>query len=173
VTHDQVEAMTLADRIAVLSGGKVIQYATPDEIYNRPAAKFVAGFTGSPAMNFATAIIASDGASAQIGDVTIALPDSLRNANVACRGKAVDLGIRPEDISVDRTATTVGSVVPATVVVTEPLGAETLVTLRIGGAEFVARARPDVSLRAGDSVQAQLASDKLHLFDAESGNSIR
>jgi multiple sugar transport system ATP-binding protein len=173
VTHDQVEAMTLADRIAVLSGGKVIQYATPDEIYNRPAAKFVAGFTGSPAMNFATAIIASDGASAQIGDVTIALPDSLRNANAACRGKAVDLGIRPEDISVDRTATTMGSVVPATVVVTEPLGAETLVTLRIGGAEFVARARPDVSLRAGDSVQAQLASDKLHLFDAESGNSIR
>lgn len=173
VTHDQVEAMTLADRIAVLSGGKVIQYASPDEIYNRPAAKFVAGFTGSPAMNFATAIVSADGASAQLGDVAIALPDSLRNANAACRGKSVDLGIRPEDISVDRTATTVGTVVPATVVVTEPLGAETLVTLRIGGAEFVARARPDVSLRAGDSVQAQLASDKLHLFDAESGNSIR
>ena len=173
VTHDQVEAMTLADRIAVLSGGKVIQYATPDEIYNRPAAKFVAGFTGSPAMNFATATIAADGASAQVGDVAIALPDDLRNANAAVRGKSVDLGIRPEDISVDRTATTVGTVVPATVVVTEPLGAETLVTVRIGGAEFVARARPDVSLRAGDSVQAQLASDKLHLFDAASGISIR
>jgi multiple sugar transport system ATP-binding protein len=173
VTHDQVEAMTLADRIAVLSGGKVIQYATPDEIYNRPGAKFVAGFTGSPAMNFATATVSADGASAQVGDATIALPENLRSANTAFRGKTVHLGIRPEDISVDRTATTMGSVVPATVVVTEPLGAETLVTLRIGGAEFVARARPDVSLRAGDSVQAQLASDKLHLFDAESGNSIR
>ena len=78
VTHDQVEAMTLADRIAVLSGGKVIQYATPDEIYNRPAAKFVAGFTGSPAMNFATATVSTDGASAQLGDATIALPEHLK-----------------------------------------------------------------------------------------------
>jgi len=173
VTHDQVEAMTLADRIAVLSGGKVIQYATPDEIYNRPAAKFVAGFTGSPAMNFATATVSADGASAQVGDATIALPENLRSANAAFRGKTVDLGIRPEDISVDRTTTSAGTSVSATVVVTEPLGAETLVTLRIGGTEFVARARPDVSLRSGDSVQAQLASDKLHLFDASSGTSIR
>jgi multiple sugar transport system ATP-binding protein len=173
VTHDQVEAMTLADRIAVLSGGKVIQYAAPDEIYNRPAAKFVAGFTGSPAMNFATATVSADGASAQVGDATIALPENLRSANAAFRGKTVDLGIRPEDISVDRTTTSAGTSVSATVVVTEPLGAETLVTLRIGGTEFVARARPDVSLRSGDSVQAQLASDKLHLFDASSGTSIR
>ena len=173
VTHDQVEAMTLADRIAVLSGGKVIQYATPDEIYNRPAAKFVAGFTGSPAMNFATATVSTDGASAQLGDATIALPEHLQSANVAFRGKTVDLGIRPEDISLDRAATSAGTSVSATVVVTEPLGAETLVTLRIGGTEFVARARPDVSLRSGDSVQAQLASDKLHLFDASSGTSIR
>ncbi len=173
VTHDQVEAMTLADRIAVLSGGKVIQYSTPDEIYNRPAAKFVAGFTGSPAMNFATATISGDGASAVVGDVTIALPESLRAANVAYRGKSVDIGIRPEDISVDRTATVSVTVVPAIVVVTEPLGAETLVTLRIGGSEVVARARPDVSLRPGDSVQAQLASEKLHLFDAQSGIAIR
>ena len=173
VTHDQVEAMTLADRIAVLSGGKVIQYDTPDEIYNRPAAKFVAGFTGSPAMNFATAEIASDGASAVVGDVSIALPESLRAASAAYRGKSVVLGIRPEDISVDRSAPVACTLVPAKVVVTEPLGAETLVTLSIGGAEFVARARPDVSLRAGDSVQAQLASGKLHLFDVQSGVAIR
>ena len=173
VTHDQVEAMTLADRIAVLSGGKVIQYATPDEIYNRPAAKFVAGFTGSPAMNFATATISVDGSSAVVGDVTVALPEHLRAANESYRGKPVDLGIRPEDISVDRTATVAGTLVPATVVVTEPLGAETLVTLRIGGTEVVARARPDVSLRPGDRVEAQLASDKLHAFDVESGASIR
>ena len=173
VTHDQVEAMTLADRIAVLSGGKVIQYDTPDEIYNRPAAKFVAGFTGSPAMNFATAEIAGDGASAVVGDVSVTLPENLRAASAAYRGKSVVLGIRPEDISVDRSATVECTLVPAKVVVTEPLGAETLVTLSIGGAELVARARPDVSLRAGDSVQAQLASDKLHLFDVQSGVAIR
>ena len=64
----------------MLSGGKVIQYDTPDEIYNRPAAKFVAGFTGSPAMNFANAEIASDGASAVVGDVSVALPENLRAA---------------------------------------------------------------------------------------------
>ncbi len=173
VTHDQVEAMTLADRIAVLSGGKVVQYATPDEIYNRPAAKFVAGFTGSPAMNFARATLATDGASVSLGDASIALPEALRAASASHRGSAVDLGIRPEDISVDRVTSTAGTTVSASVVVTEPLGAETLVTLRIGGAEFVARARPDVSLRAGDNVQAQLASDKLHLFDADSGIAIR
>jgi multiple sugar transport system ATP-binding protein len=173
VTHDQVEAMTLADRIAVLSGGKVIQYDTPDEIYNRPAAKFVAGFTGSPAMNFASAEIASDGASAVVGDVSIVLPESLRAASASYRGKSVILGIRPEDISVDRSATVECTLVPARVVVTEPLGAETLVTLSIGGAELVARARPDVSLHAGDSVQAQLASGKLHLFDVQSGVAIR
>ena len=124
-------------------------------------------------MNFAKATISGDGASAVVGDVTIALPESLRAANVAYRGKAVDIGIRPEDISVDRAATVSVTVVPAIVVVTEPLGAETLVTLRIGGSEVVARARPDVSLRPGDSVQAQLASEKLHLFDAQSGTAIR
>lgn len=100
VTHDQVEAMTLADRIAVLSGGKVIQYDTPDEIYNRPAAQFVAGFTGSPAMNFASADIANDGASAVVGGVSVRLPENLRSASAAYRGKSVVLGIRLEDISV-------------------------------------------------------------------------
>ena len=100
VTHDQVEAMTLADRIAVLSGGKVMQYDTPDEIYNRPAAQFAAGFTGSLAMNFASADIANDGASAVVGGVSVTLPENLRTASAAYRGKSVVLGIRPEDISV-------------------------------------------------------------------------
>ncbi|MBL8311591.1 MAG: sn-glycerol-3-phosphate ABC transporter ATP-binding protein UgpC [Burkholderiales bacterium] len=174
VTHDQVEAMTLADRIAVLSGGRVMQYATPDEIYHRPAAKFVAGFTGSPAMNFLRGTLAAGAERFDAGTVQIVLPKSLSSAARARVGQAVELGIRPEDIAIAgdlqnyATAT-----VAASVVVLEPLGAETLVTLRIGEQEVVCRTRPDVSAQPGQTVEARLRLDKLHLFDATNGVALR
>lgn len=174
VTHDQVEAMTLADRIAVLSGGRVMQYATPDEVYHRPAAKFVAGFTGSPAMNFLRGELSSTATAFETGAVRIALPAALANAASGHAGKIVELGIRPEDIAITddhQGRPTAG--VPATVVVLEPLGAETLVTLRIGEHEVVCRARPDVSVQPGQTVGAQMRLDKMHLFDAGSGIALR
>jgi len=174
VTHDQVEAMTLADRIAVLSGGKVMQYATPDEIYHRPAAKFVAGFTGSPAMNFLRGSVSPDADAFDVGAVRVNLPTALSSAARGYAGRVAELGIRPEDIGIatshERDAVTP---VPATVVVLEPLGAETLVTLRIGAQEVVCRTRPDVSVQPGQTVEAQLRLDKLHLFDADDGTALR
>ncbi len=157
VTHDQVEAMTLADRIAVLSAGRVVQYASPDEIYNRPAAKFVAGFTGSPAMNFARATVSSDGASASLAGVTVALG----YARASAGGREVTFGVRPEDISV-------GGDVPARVVVVEPLGAETLVTLAVGDShsvEMVTRVSADTKLKMADQVKIAINPAKTHLFD--------
>ena len=159
VTHDQVEAMTLADRIAVLSAGHVMQYASPDEIYNRPAAKFVAGFTGSPCMNFATGMVNADGNSVRVAGADIALG----YARTTAAGKTVTFGVRPEDIAL-------GGTVPARVVVLEPLGAETLVTLSIGhdnAVEMVTRVAPDAAPAPGTQVSVTINAQKTHLFDRE------
>ncbi len=161
VTHDQVEAMTLADRIAVLSAGKVMQYASPDEIYNRPAAKFVAGFTGSPAMNFAPAKVSADGASVMVAGTAIKLGYPRTSAG----GREATFGIRPEDISVGAEH---ANEISARVVVVEPLGAETLVTIAIGAekpVEMVTRLSADIKLAMGDTVNVSFNSAKTHLFD--------
>ncbi len=161
VTHDQVEAMTLADRIAVLSAGNVMQYASPDEIYNRPAAKFVAGFTGSPSMNFAKATVNATGDGVLIAGAQTSLGYPRKSA----AGKAVTFGVRPEDIAV-------GGTIAARVVVLEPLGAETLVTLAVGGdasgnnaVEMVTRVTPDAGLKPGELITIAINPAKTHLFD--------
>ena len=167
VTHDQVEAMTLADRIAVLSPGHVMQYATPDEIYNRPAAKFVAGFTGSPSMNFAKAMVNATGDAVHFAGIDTPLGYARKSA----ASKEVTFGIRPEDIAV-------GGSIPASVVVLEPLGAETLVTLAIGRTgsstpvEMVTRVSPDTALKPGQEITVSLNPDKTHLFDLTSETAI-
>jgi len=174
VTHDQVEAMTLADRIAVLSGGRVMQYASPDEIYHRPAAKFVAGFTGSPAMNFLRGTLTAGAEAFAAGEVMVPLPAGLASAATGHAQQPVELGIRPEDIAIAGEASKyAAATVPASVVVLEPLGAETLVTLRIGDQEVVCRSRPDTGVQPGQAVEAKLRLDKLHLFDAKSGVALR
>lgn len=162
VTHDQVEAMTLADRIAVLSAGRVMQYASPSEIYNRPAAVFVAGFTGSPPMNLVPCQI--DAGYIDFGEgVRAALPASLT-------GKSVTqnlFGIRPENIALTASEGSVS--VPASVVITEPLGAETLVTFKIGASEMVARCPASFASTAGTNMPVHLSQEHMHLFDAASG----
>ncbi len=168
VTHDQVEAMTLADRIAVLSAGNVMQYASPDEIYNRPAAKFVAGFTGSPSMNFANATVNAAGD----GVLIAGAQTSLGYARKSAAGREVTFGVRPEDIAV-------GGTIAARVVVLEPLGAETLVTLAVGGdasgnnaVEMVTRVTPDAGLKPGESITIAINPAKTHLFDLKTEFSI-
>jgi multiple sugar transport system ATP-binding protein len=164
VTHDQVEAMTLADRIAVLSAGKVIQYASPDEIYNRPAAKFVAGFTGSPSMNFARATVNGGGDAVALAGLTI----KLGHARPSAAHTDITFGVRPEDI-------TLGGELSARVVVLEPLGAETLATLAIGvqnTVEMVTRVSPDAALKPGDTVNVSINPHKTHLFDLSTEHAI-
>jgi multiple sugar transport system ATP-binding protein len=162
VTHDQVEAMTLADRIAVLSAGRVMQYASPSEIYNQPAATFVAGFTGSPPMNLAPCTV--NAGQIELGQgVSLPMPTGLKGKSAA----QLTFGIRPENIALNASESSVS--LPAKVVITEPLGAETLVTFQIGGSEMVARCAASFSPKAGDAMQVHLAQEHMHLFDAATG----
>jgi multiple sugar transport system ATP-binding protein len=162
VTHDQVEAMTLADRIAVLSAGTKVQYATPKDIYNTPAALFVAGFTGSPPMNLVPCRV--DAGRALLGEAAIPLPpDLVQRAGAA---QSHTFGIRPENISL---ADQGGVPVPARVVITEPLGAETLVTFQVGNSELVARCSAAFDQAPGSALTVYLAPAAMHLFDAASG----
>ena len=167
VTHDQVEAMTLADRIAVLSGGHLMQYDTPGAIYNRPAALFVAGFTGAPPMNLADCSLAAD--RGDLGGAQIRVPAGL--AERARRCATLKFGIRPENITLAATQADAQRV-PALVSLLEPLGAETLVTLRIGAAEMVARAPASFRDKPGTALDVYLNPEHLHLFDADSGVAI-
>ena len=162
VTHDQVEAMTLADRIAVLSAGHKMQYDTPDGIYNRPAALFVAGFTGAPPMNLIDADVAQG--VADIGkDVRVTLPPSLSGHTVT----AAKLGIRPENL---RLAPQSGDVaLPATVSLLEPLGSETLVSFKVGGSEVIARLPASFREAPGTSLTLHVQPSHLHLFHPQTG----
>jgi multiple sugar transport system ATP-binding protein len=163
VTHDQVEAMTLADRIAVLSAGRTMQYASPSQIYNTPAATFVAGFTGSPPMNLLPCRI--DGTHAMLGAQAIVLPQPLA-ARGAKTGKPV-FGIRPENITLQANGSS--QPIDARVVLTEPLGAETLVTLEIGGQELVARCAASFASAPGTTLPVYMDPVHMHLFDGANG----
>ncbi len=165
VTHDQVEAMTLASRIVVMKDGEVQQIGAPLEVYERPANRFVAGFIGSPSMNFVPA--QADAGRLLVGDLAFALPAPFAHA----RG-AVTLGIRPEDV---RTRANAGGMrIPARVELVEPLGAEAFVTTAIpGGASLVARVPSRELPREGETVQLSLDVERLHLFElGDNGRSL-
>lgn len=175
VTHDQTEAMTLAERIVVLSGGNIMQVGTPDEIYNQPISKFVAGFTGSPPMNFLAAHIALSAAGqAEIvmGAERLAIPADAAAPYQAMLGRGVEFGIRPEDMAIERSGAHDAPIL-ARVVVVEPLGAETLVTMQCEGGEMIARLPPTTQLRPNKMTTVWINMDKFHLFDVGSGKAIR
>ncbi|MGY5777450.1 ABC transporter ATP-binding protein [Rhizobium sp. LEGMi135b] len=161
VTHDQIEAMTMADKIVVLQGGKVEQVGSPLELYDRPKNVFVAGFLGSPAMNFLEGKL-TGGASPEL-----VLPTGTRiqlvSAPVQSDGQDVVLGIRPEDISF---ASEVG--VTATVTVVEPTGSETHVALDLEGKELTWVMRERAELVPGQTIQISLKTPNLHFFDKAS-----
>jgi multiple sugar transport system ATP-binding protein len=159
VTHDQVEAMTMADRLVVLDGGRIQQVGTPEEVYAAPANRFVAGFLGSPAMNFFP--VALDGGAAVLADGSRLAVPPLR----AAPARAV-LGVRPEDLA---PAAAGAAGLPAAVRLMEPLGSDTLVHVRLGGMDCVARVPPSTRLRVGDRLLLAAAPDRLHLFDADTG----
>jgi multiple sugar transport system ATP-binding protein len=175
VTHDQVEAMTLGDRIVVMNAGRVQQVDTPLALYDHPANRFVAGFIGSPAMNFIPGRIDETPGSRQAtfvsGDNSLSVPMTGVAQNIAGRG--VVMGVRPEDIEVTSTAapTSPGSSrVDARVDLVEPLGNETFVHTTVGSHAITARAEGRELPEVESSVALQFDPQRLHWFDAESGD---
>ncbi len=154
VTHDQIEAMTMADKIVVLQGGRVEQIGAPLELYDRPANAFVAGFMGSPAMNLLPATVAAD--ALEVAGLRLPRPAQL------VPGQAVTFGLRPEHV-------TLGAGSPAVVETSEPTGAELHLTLRLGADRLVAVTRDRLTLRPGDTVLVQLDPAAAHYFDAVTG----
>ncbi|BDG59980.1 ABC transporter ATP-binding protein [Caldinitratiruptor microaerophilus] len=177
VTHDQVEAMTMGDRIVVMKDGVIQQVAPPQELYDRPANVFVAGFIGSPAMNFLRGRIVVEGDRTVFdgGALRIHLNGALRQPAAAYAGKPVILGIRPEDIEADPAfvETHPGTRVESVVEVVEPLGSEVYLYLRAGEHNLTARVDPGLRVQDGDRLTIALNTDKVHLFDPETERAIR
>jgi len=159
VTHDQVEAMTMGDRIAVMSAGVLQQVGSPKDLYDRPENVFVAAFIGSPAMNFARAQV-DDGALA-IGSGRWRLPAGAPFA----RGQEVLVGFRPEHVELSSGGASGALELPARVDVVEYLGNEELVHIEADGNEFVALVSSDRSVRTGETVALTVPPEKLHVFD--------
>ncbi len=167
VTHDQIEAMTLATRIAVMNGGVIQQFGTPDEIYRRPATRFVADFVGSPAMSFLDADLTAQGgrAAVRVGDQTVPLDGYAFAGGAPPSPRRVVLGIRPEKTTLSDGP---GSV-RADVTSIEPLGADTLVWLDVAGQRMSARIPPEIAAGLSGSLRLRLDVEGVSLFDPDTG----
>jgi multiple sugar transport system ATP-binding protein len=165
VTHDQAEAMTLADRITVMHNGVVQQVDTPDGIYNRPVNRFVAGFLGSPQMNFIDGGIVEEGAAFAHGALRVKLDARTRGQG----GRKVVLGVRPEDVEVREAGP---SDLSGQVVLVSPLGSEQHVNVQVGDVELIVRAPKEARLAIGDQVGLKVEPRRLHLFDAASDQAL-
>ena len=177
VTHDQTEAMTMASRIAVINKGDLQQLDTPQNLYDYPNNLFVAGFIGSPAMNFFPAKIVKEGNSFFVNaeDFKVQIPDNLTAPYKGMDGKQVVFGIRPENIHDPEFAphNIHGEKVSSKVDVTELMGNETLLYLVSGKNTYVGRVDPRSHLRVGDQAQFIFDMDKFHIFDAETEQAVR
>jgi multiple sugar transport system ATP-binding protein len=170
VTHDQVEAMTMGTRIAVMSDGIIMQVGSPQELYDRPANRFVAGFIGSPSMNFVD-VTADNGKLTGPGGWVADLPGRLKNAVGAVNGRKLIAGFRPEHLEL-HTDETVTVTIPGKADVVEYLGNEELLHVTGLGKDIVAIVDSDNRVKPGDVLELILPYSKLHLFDAESGSSL-
>ncbi|UFN50945.1 sn-glycerol-3-phosphate ABC transporter ATP-binding protein UgpC [Roseomonas sp. OT10] len=163
VTHDQIEAMTMADIIVVMNGGRVEQIGSPLELYDNPANTFVAGFIGSPAMNMLRGRVSGGAFHANGSNGTAwPLPPGLADTE----GREAIYGLRPEQLSLDPQG------IPATVQLVEPTGAETQVILRVGDQNLMGSFRERISARPGDVLPVRPESGQVHLFDAQTGRRI-
>jgi multiple sugar transport system ATP-binding protein len=169
VTHDQVEAMTLGDRVVVMKDGLVQQVGEPLELYNTPANRFVAGFIGSPAMNFAdVTLAASDGKVwAEAPGLRIGLPEPVAHRVNGRNGGKATVGIRPEDIHIAGPADPAELCFDVEVEVVEQLGSEILLDTRVGNSTFVASVDPTLRTRVHDRLKLAMNPARLHLFDAQ------
>ena len=173
VTHDQIEAMTMGTRIAVMSDGLLQQVGTPQALYDTPVNRFVAGFIGSPAMNFIDMTVNGVGDSAKLDgpDFSLPLPERMRDSVGPLSGRKLVAGIRPEHLDLDAAGPGDATVqVKADVV--EYLGNEELLHVTAGAKELVAIVGTEHRVRPGDIVNLVVPLDRVHLFDAESGASL-
>ena len=177
VTHDQTEAMTMADRLVILKDGFIQQIGTPKEVYDYPVNTFVGGFIGSPAMNFFDVTLTGNRISNGNG-MEVEVPEGklkmLREKGYTDGAKLV-FGIRPEDIHSEQVALEVSpnSVITSKVAVSELLGAETMLYSEIGGIEFIARVDARDYHNPGENVDLAFDMGKSHFFDTETTNVIR
>ena len=167
VTHDQVEAMTMGHRIAVIKDGALQQVGTPQEVYEQPANVFVASFIGTPPMSFIHARVADGGASLAATKYRLAVPASLRPLTNGKEGLEVVVGVRPENIlAAGRGARGETAKVDAEIEIVEPLGHEVIVHGRVGDDVLVAKIEPHRAPRMGSRIDLEIELDALHLFDA-------
>jgi multiple sugar transport system ATP-binding protein len=169
VTHDQVEAMTLGDRVVVMKDGLVQQVGEPLELYGRPANRFVASFIGSPAMNFADVTVNSSGEAlwAEAPGLRIKVPEDKKGSLRGHMGQRVTLGVRPEALRLANGADPSDYAFDSTVEVVEPLGNEILLDVRAGSHLMVARVDPATRVKVHDAVRLSVDPERLHFFDAK------
>jgi multiple sugar transport system ATP-binding protein len=171
VTHDQVEAMTLADRIVVMNAGRIEQIGTPNELYQRPRTQFVAGFIGSPAMNFIPCRLeaADDALVASLADgPRLAIPESRRAAYAPYAGRPMTFGIRPEHLTERRAHVGATQIdFPGVVSMLEPTGNDTMVYLDFAGVPVCARSTPLGAARVGEPMTFSIDMNEMHLIDPE------
>ena len=177
VTHDQVEAMTMGDRIAVMNFGVLQQVGSPQDLYQKPVNKFVAGFIGSPAMNFVNVSPSSEGGKTLLKDGTMELPvpESLKEAVANDHAKPLTAGIRPEHFQLlasGAAAPAPGATISATTDVVEFLGNEELLHVRVGEHDLVAIVDASNRVKPGDVLNLWVPIEKVHLFDAEDGHAL-
>ena len=178
VTHDQTEAMTMGTRIVCMKDGVVQQIAEPQDLYENPVNMFVAGFIGSPQMNFVNAMLdkKADGYYITFGNAIIKLPEGKAKLleEKGVESKEVVFGIRPENVK-DEPAVIAAypdSTVSAEVTVTEAMGAETFLYLKIEGNDFIARVNPRTTAKHGDAITVAFELEKMHIFDKETEETI-
>jgi multiple sugar transport system ATP-binding protein len=174
VTHDQVEAMTMGSRIAVMSEGVLQQVGTPQALYDTPVNRFVAGFIGSPSMNFVDVTVDGTGDAARLvgpGDWSLPTPPRLRGIAGDIQGRKLVAGFRPEHLDIGAAGSEAGSF-RARADVVEYLGNEELLHVNAAGQDVVAIVNSSHQVKSGDNVNLVLPLDHLHLFDAETGASM-
>ena len=170
VTHDQVEALSLGDRIAVMKDGAILQCDTPLKVYDFPASDFVGGFIGNPPMNFLAGQVAADGSGVRVtaGGVALAPPSAVQSA---LRDKRdVWLGIRAENI--EPSASPIDGALSGAVLVVEPLGSHNLLTVQVGGERVKVNTHADAPYQPDQPIWLRLAADKIRWMDRESGQAL-
>jgi multiple sugar transport system ATP-binding protein len=168
VTHDQVEAMTLADRVVVMNAGRIEQIGTPHELYHSPKTRFVAGFIGSPAMNFLPCRLVANGAALSVqlsGDLSLPVPAERTAVYRPWVGKDLVFGLRPEHLTEVRPYQQGSAEFELPVEVTEPMGMETIVYFLVDGTEMCARVAPTAAKDPGEPMRFMADMRHLHLID--------
>jgi multiple sugar transport system ATP-binding protein len=167
VTHDQVEAMTLGSRVVVMKDGWVQQVGEPMEVYAKPQNKFVAGFIGSPSMNFIPVTL-TDGSGALFAEapgIKVKVPADCTQSLMPYKGQGLTLGVRPEDLRVGASSDSADLSFESVVEVVEPLGSEILLDTRAAGQQIVARVEPTVRTQPHEKIRLTFIPDRIHFFD--------